>query len=154
MPGTTAETNRIIEPFSSDIDTVVVGRQTQVDVGITGLEIRQSWQQPTDSERTHRPHCQHLTIMPAFKTFQRLGNAVEAFAQYRQQGLAFAGQHQTPWQTFEQGDIELGFEALDLMTDRSLRHAQLDRRTGKTQVPRRSFKSPQGIQRQMRSDHS
>ncbi|MNH10471.1 hypothetical protein D3C79_699520 [compost metagenome] len=154
MPGAGTEANGVIQAFSGDIDTVVVGRQAQIDKRVQGLELGQARQQPANGKGAHRTHGQHLAVVAAVEAVEGLGDAVEAFAQHRQQGLAFAGEHQPAWQALEQGDLELGFEAFDLMADRRLGHAQLDGRAGKTKVPGRSLERPQGVQGQVRSDHA
>ncbi|MNJ50459.1 hypothetical protein D3C77_457310 [compost metagenome] len=153
MPGATAEPDRIVEPFGSDVDTVVVGGQTQIDIGVAGLEIRQARQQPADGKCAHGSHRQYLPVVPTFETVQGLGDAIKAIAQHRQQGFSLAGQHQAAGQALEQRNLELGFEAFNLMADGGLGHAQFDRCAGETQVPRRGLERPQGIQRQMRPDH-
>ena len=107
------------------------------------LEIGEARQQPADRQRRHRTDAQHLAIVATLETFQRSGDAVERLAQRRQQRFAFRRQHQAARQPVEQDDVQLAFEALYVMADGGLRHAQLDRRLGEAKVPRRSFECPQ-----------
>ncbi|MNG02117.1 hypothetical protein D3C84_851250 [compost metagenome] len=85
--------------------------------------------------------------MPALETLQGFGDSIEGLAQHRQQGLPFTGQHQPARQAFEQGDVELGFQAFDLMAHRGLRDAQLHRRPCKTQMTRRGLEGAQCVER-------
>lgn len=83
--------------------------------------------------------------MPGLELAEGLGDTVKGLAQHRQQRLALAGEHQATGQALEQDDVELYLQALDLMADRRLGHAQLDGRPGKAQMPGGGFESTQCI---------
>jgi hypothetical protein len=77
--------------------------------------------QPT--AKFHGTHGQHFPILTARQPLKHLRDVIERRGQHGQQGLAFTGQHQPTGQAFEQGDVELRFEAFDLMAHRRLGHA-------------------------------
>ena len=147
MPRPRTKPNRVIQPFSRHIHAIVVGRQAQIYERMFRLEVRQPRQQPAHRERPHRADRQHLAKMSALESLERLRDMVERLAQHRQQGFAFAGQHQPAGQAFEQGDAELSLKAFDLMAHRRLRDTQLHGRPGETQMPRGGLEGAQCIER-------
>ncbi len=123
VPGAGTEANRVIQAFGGNIDAVVMGGQAQVNKRVACVKVRQTRQQPSHGKGTDRADRKHLTVVAAFELAQGGGDAVEGFAQHRQQRFAFAGEHEPPRQPLEQGDIQLRFQAFDLMADGRLGHA-------------------------------
>ena len=154
MPGPIAKTDGEIQPFGGDIHPVVVGGQPEVDKRMAFAEVRQPWKQPAGGKGADGTHAQHFPEPAALEAVQHPGHPVEAVLQHRQQAFALLGDHQPPGQPFEQPDIELFLQLLDLIADCRLGHAQFDRRFGKAAVPRRGLESAEGIERQVRAIHA
>jgi hypothetical protein len=153
VPGPVAEAHRAVQPLAGDVDAVVVGEQAQVDERMGLAEGRQARQQPADREGADHPDAEHLHHPAGREPLEHVAHAVEAVAHRRQQGQALVGQGQAARQTAEQAGAQPLLQALDLMADRRLGHAQLDGRPGEGQVPGRGLEGPQGVEGKLRAAH-
>ncbi len=146
MPRSVAEPNGEVEAFAGEVDTVVVGQQTQVDARKSVLERLQARQQPSGGERADHADGDDIAKVAVGKAVQCRADAIEGIGDRRQQGLSLVGQRQAARQPAKQLHAQSVFQAFDLMADRGLRHPQFQAGAREGQLPRRCFEGAQGVQ--------
>ena len=153
MPGAGAEANGVVEPFARQVDAVVVGEQAQVDARMRGVEGGEPGKQPAGGEGAHRGHREQLCGSAAGDALDQLGDAIEAVPQRGEQRQPFVGERKPARQAAEELGAQALLQALHLVADRGLRHAQLDRGAGEAQMPCRCLEGAQGIEGEVGADH-
>ncbi len=118
------------------------------------LEIAQPRQQPAGGEGPDHAHRQHLAEAPAGETVQGDGYAVEGVGEHRVQRRAFVGERHPARQAVEQRDLQALFQAADLVAQRGLADAQLQRRAGEIEVTCGGLEGAQGVERKLGADHA
>ncbi|MDR6146969.1 hypothetical protein QE363_002762 [Sphingomonas sp. SORGH_AS870] len=154
MPRAVSEADGIIQPLPRQIDPIVVDRHAQVDVRMGGREIVQPCQQPAGGEGPDHADVQHILEPPIGEAIQRRADSVERLRQHRHQRLPVIGQRQPTRQAVEQPRPQPFLQPCDLMADRALADAQLDRRAGEVQMPCRRLEGAQGVERQLGAVHA
>lgn len=101
VPRAIAEANCIVERFASKIDAVVVDRNAQGDVRMTGREAFEPFDQPSGRERAHNADIQCILEAPLGEAIKRCPNLIEGFRKYGDQALPVVRQRQPPWQSVE-----------------------------------------------------
>ena len=94
------------------------GGQTYVHLRVRGLKAWQARHQPAQREGRHQAHGQRSAAGRLAHALDRLGDAVEAVAQARQQRLPIVGQQQRAREPTEQLHAQDGLERFDLVADR------------------------------------
>ena len=148
-----AEANGVVEAFTRDIDTVVVGENAQIDLGMGVEEHLQARQQPSGRESADGTHRDHFAKLSIFELVERGPDAAEGFGQHRDQGLPFIGEREPAREPAEQGYTQNFLKALDLMADGSLGHAQLQSGPREAEMTGRCLEGMQRGERQVGSDH-
>ncbi len=153
MPRAGPEADGEIEPFGSEVDTVVVGRKPDFHEGMALAKSRKARQKPADGEGADHTDRQDFPHMSAPEPLHDVGHAIETVAQHRQQALALRRDHQPARQPLEEHDVQLLLQALHLMADRRLRHVQLDGSAREGEMARRRLEGAEGVQRQIGPNH-
>ncbi|KMU67290.1 Type IV fimbrial assembly, ATPase PilB [Stenotrophomonas maltophilia] len=139
--------------FAGQVDAVVVGLQAQLDVRVCRLECSQPRQQPAGGEGADHAQRQYLAGRSAGVARDAGRDALERFVEYRIQRRALVGQRHAARQAMEQADAEPVLQPPDLVAQRGLADAQLERGTGEVLVAGGGFESAQRVQRQGRVQH-
>jgi hypothetical protein len=153
LPVAIAEADRQVQPFAGQVDAVVVGLQAQLDIGVPCVEVGQPRQQPTGGERAHYADAEHFAEMPAHEPVQAHRDAVEGLVQHRIQARPFVGQGHPSRQPVEQHRSQPLFQPTDLVTQRSLAHAQLQRGAGEVLMARGGLEGTQRVERELGTKH-
>gem|GEM_PF-5477582 len=152
LPVAFAETDGQIQPFTGQIDPVVVGLQAQFDVRVAHVEIRQPWQQPTGGEGTHHANAQHLAIASGDATYAG-ADAIKRLVQHRIQPRPFLGQRHPARQPMEQHHPQPVFQGTDLVAEGRLADAQLQCCAGEILVSGGGLEGAQCIEGKLRAEH-
>jgi hypothetical protein len=130
VPGAVAEADRVVQTLGDHVDLVVVGQDAQIDERMGEAEGGQAFEQRPDHERAHGADREHLAHPAGFELLEQPVDGAEGLEQRGRKPQAFVGQRQSSVGAAEQGHAEPLFEALHLMADRRLCHAQLIGRAG------------------------
>ena len=142
MPEAIAKPDRVIEAFTRDIDTIVVGEQAQVDPRICLPESVEPRQQPPRSEGADHADRDDVVVATVFKTIERFGEPAKSLDNARQQQLSFIGKRDAARQPAKQLHAKPVLQHFHVLADGGLRDAKFQAGTGETQVTRRRFKGP------------
>ncbi len=153
LPISVAEADREVQAFAGQVDAVVVGLDAQFDVRVARIEFLQPWQQPAGGEGAHHADPEHLAEMPADEAVQADRNAVERFVEHGVQACALVGERHPARQAMEQHRAQPFLQPPDLMAQRGLAYAQLQRRAGEVLVAGRGLEGAQGIERELGAKH-
>ena len=131
-----------------EIVHAVVGRDSDVEVGVGALKRFHARDQPQRRERREGAHADDAAAArPANLPHARI-EPVEPRHHRAQQRAAIERQLDTARAACKQRRAKLLLEPFDLPTDRRLRHVQLVSRLAEIQAPRDCLKGPQAAQRQ------
>ena len=142
VPRPVAEPDCEVETFARDIHAVVVGQQTEIDIGMGIAKGLQPGQQPTGREGRNGSDRDHFAKVTMLEHVQRGADAAEGLGHHGYQSLPFIGQGKPARQSAEQLDPQNLLKALDLVAHGRLRDTQLQAGAGKAQVPGGCFERP------------
>ena len=146
-PVAVAMADREIDFLAREVDMMQGCRHAQVDVCVRFGKMPEPVHQPLGGEIRRRADGQDAGILPFEQPLGAERDPVQRIADDGQIVAARFGDDEALAFTVEQLDGELGFERLDLMADRSLRHAKLVGRPRETLMPRGGLEGLQGIER-------
>lgn len=101
VPRAIAEANCIMERLTRKIDAVVVYRNAQSDVRVTGRETFEPFDEPPGREGAHDADIQGVLETPFSEAIERRPDLIEGFGKHRDQALPVARQRQPARQPME-----------------------------------------------------
>ena len=153
-PRAVAEADRIVERLAREVDAVVVGRDAQIDRGVQAREGIEAREQPAGREGADDADLERLAEAAVGVLVERRGDAVEGIGDDRDERMPFVGEREAARQAVKEARAEAAFELRDLMTDRALADAELDRGAGEVEVARRGLEGAEGVQGELGAVHS
>ncbi len=92
VPRTITEADREIERFARQVDTVIVGRDAQIDRWMGTGEGVEARKQPTGRKRADDANLQNLSEPTIGILVERRANTVKGFSEYRDKRVPFVGE--------------------------------------------------------------
>jgi hypothetical protein len=129
------------------------------------VEMRRSIAGCARAKASRRGSSQPVAKVPTTPTFsasrkaavgilvERRGDAVERVGEHGDERMAFVGEREAARQAVEEARAEAAFELRDLMADRALADAQLDRGAGEIEMARRGLEGAKGVEGELGAIH-
>ena len=134
-PTPIAVTDRGIEPRRTQIDRDWRSFYSQPDLRMLRLKIRQARHQPLRRERVEHADAERRAFVAMTARLGHDADLLDVRRNCRMIAAALRCEAQLPAVSHEQRTTEIGLQARNLLTHRTLGHVQFPRRCRETQMP-------------------